>query len=102
LETLQELTLPRTDSIPSMIVSQSMQLSTGFELGMQDRELLSKFKTRTGLTISTASSLRLFPEELFMLACSVKTSASHVANLANQEASAFVLDACGTTRHSNA
>lgn len=44
----------------------------GFELGMHDLELLSKFKTRTGLTISTASSLRLYQEDLFKLACSVK------------------------------
>ncbi len=49
-----------------------MQLAMGFELGMHDLELLSKFKTRTGLTISTASSLRLYQEDLFKLACSVK------------------------------
>ena len=72
LGTLLELPPPRKDSIPSIVVPQLMQFSTGFEVGMPELELLSKFKTRTGPTISTASSLRLYREELFMLACSVR------------------------------
>lgn len=72
LESLREVPPPPKDSISCMFVPQLIQLSTGIEVSMQELELLSKFKTRTGLTISTASNLRLYQEELFMLACSVR------------------------------
>jgi len=49
----------------------SLECNALYQLGVQDLELLSKFQTRTVLSISIGKSLRVYQNEMIKLAFSV-------------------------------
>jgi hypothetical protein len=109
IETLQRFPCSLSQTIPSMIAPPLRQQSMGslesnalYQLGKQDLELLSKFQTRTVLTISTDKSLRIYQNEIIKLAFSVRTLSSCVVSHTDIDGSAPILNACVTVVDINA
>jgi len=74
----------------------SPEINVVCQLDMQELELLSKFQTRTVLTIGTDKSSHVLQNVVIKLACSVSTLSSYLASNTNFDGSASILDVCGT------
>lgn len=73
----------------------SPEINVVHPLDVQELELLSKFRTRTVLTIGTDKSCRVLQNVIINLACSVSTLSSYLASNTNFDGSASILDVCG-------
>ena len=74
----------------------SPEISVVYQFDVQELELLSKFLTRTVLTIGTDKSCYVLQNVIIKLACSVSTLSSYPASNTNFDGSASILDVCGT------
>ena len=70
----------------------SPEINVVCQLDVQELELLSKFQTRTVLTIGTDKSSHVLQNVVIKLACSVSTLRSYLASNTNFDGSASILD----------
>jgi hypothetical protein len=74
----------------------SPEINMAYQLNVQELELLSRFQTRTALTIGTDKSSHVLQNVITKLACSVSNLNPHLASSTNFDGSAFILDVRGT------
>lgn len=74
----------------------SPEINAVYQLDVQELELLSKFQTRTVLTVGTDKGSHVFQNVITRLACSVSTPSPYLASNTNFGGPASILDVCGT------
>jgi hypothetical protein len=74
----------------------SPEINVVYQLDVQELELLSKFQTRTVLTIGTDKGSLVLQNVIIKLASSVSTLSSCLASDTNFNGSASILDVYGT------